>query len=144
MPLYIIQAMLFFYSLQMMSTRYVSFIFGIIIASLTWASSLYLYSRLSQNTNTANPTMLVLENSKLGKDSQFYHKTYSNQHLKFHNNLIAHHDKQSMIDKDTYNLRRNAYKNSDKLLQQLQPVPVKPAVTLGQGIFRKPIFILNS
>ncbi|XP_050575645.1 polypeptide N-acetylgalactosaminyltransferase 35A [Bombus affinis] len=118
----------------MMSTRYVSFISGIIIASLTWASSLYLYSRLSQNTNTANPTMLVLENSKLGKDSQFYHKTYSNQHLKFHNNLIAHHDKQSMIDKGTYNLRRNAYKNSDKLLQQLQPVPVKPAVTLGQGL----------
>ncbi|XP_076482440.1 polypeptide N-acetylgalactosaminyltransferase 35A isoform X2 [Bombus vancouverensis nearcticus] len=118
----------------MMSTRYISFISGIIIASLTWASSLYLYSRLSQNTNTANPTMLVLENSKLGKDSQFYHKTYSNQHLKFHNNLIAHHDKQSMIDKGTYNLRRNAFKNSDKLLQQLQPVPVKPAVTLGQGL----------
>ena len=123
-----------------MSTRYVSFISGIIIASLTWAFSLYLYSKLSQSTNTVNPTMLILENSKLGKESQFYRKTYNN--LKFHNNLIAHHDKQSMIDKNTYNLRRSNFKNSDKLLQQLQPVPVKSAVTLGQGMFRK-LQILN-
>lgn len=81
--------------------------------------------------------MLVLENSKLGKESQFYRKTYNNQDLKFHNNLIAHHDKRSMIDKNTYNLRKNNFKNSDKLLQQLQPVPVKSAVTLGQGMFGK-------
>lgn len=30
---------------------------------------------------------------------------------------------------------RREYKNSDKLLQQLMPVPVKPSVTVGQGIY---------
>lgn len=42
-------------------------------------------------------------------------------------NLVIPHDK--IFDKKAYNLRSN-----ELLLQQLQPVPVKPAVTLDQGI----------
>ncbi|CAB0044256.1 unnamed protein product [Trichogramma brassicae] len=44
----------------MISTRYASFLFGIVIASLTWAFSLYLYSRLSRHDVAAtgsNPTI---------------------------------------------------------------------------------------
>ncbi|XP_076748570.1 polypeptide N-acetylgalactosaminyltransferase 35A [Xylocopa sonorina] len=118
----------------MMSTRYISFISGIVIASLTWAFSLCLYSRLSQNTNTVNPTTFVLENSKFRKLSGFNGKTYNDQELKLHNNLIVDNGKESVIDRNIYNLKGNNFKYSDKLLQQLQPVPVKPAVTLGQGL----------
>nr|XP_012148376.1 PREDICTED: polypeptide N-acetylgalactosaminyltransferase 35A [Megachile rotundata] len=118
----------------MMSTRYVSFLSGMIIASLTWAFSLYLYSRLSQNTDTVNPTMLISGNGKLPNESAYNYKKYNEQSSKLHNNLIIHHDKDSMMGKDTYNLKGNNFKNSDKLLQQLQPMPIKSAVTLEQGL----------
>lgn len=119
-----------------MSTRYISFISGIVIASLTWTFSLYLYSRLSQNTNTVNPTMIVLENSKLGKELEFYHNIYTNKDLRLHNNLIIHHTKENAIHKNTYNLKGNNFKNNDKMLQQLRSISVKSAVTLEQGIFK--------
>ncbi|XP_076182047.1 polypeptide N-acetylgalactosaminyltransferase 35A isoform X2 [Ptiloglossa arizonensis] len=118
----------------MMSTRYVSFISGIIIASITWAFSLYLYSRLSQTTDIVNPTMLVSESSKLLKESTFDHKARNDRQLRLRDNLVSHHDKKILIDKDAYNLKGSNYKNSNKLLQQLQPVPVKPSVTLGQEL----------
>lgn len=118
-----------------MSTRYISFISGIIIASLTWTFSLYLYSRLSQN-NTVNPTMIVLENSKLGKEFEFYRKIYTNKDLRLHNNLIIHHNKENTIDKNIYNLKGNNFKNNDKMLQQLKSISMKSAVTLEQGILK--------
>ncbi|XP_034195831.2 polypeptide N-acetylgalactosaminyltransferase 35A [Osmia lignaria lignaria] len=116
----------------MMSTRYVSFISGMVIASLTWAFSLYLYSRLSQNTDAVNPTMLISENTKLLDEFTYDRKKYN---AKSQNNLMVHRDKESWMDKGVYNLKGNNFKNSDKLLQQLQPVPIKSAVTLaGQGL----------
>lgn len=116
-----------------MSTRYVSFISGMVIASLTWAFSLYLYSRLSQNTDAVNPTMLMSENIKSLDEFTYDSKKYN---AKSHNNLMTHRDKESSMDKGGYNLKGNNFKNSDKLLQQLQPVPIKSAVTLGQGILK--------
>lgn len=85
----------------MSSTRYVSFLSGIIIASITWSFSIYLYSKLSQNQNNINPTMYLSQQSS---------KTYE------------------------YNNKNNLYKNSDKLIKQLQPVIVEPIVPLGDGL----------
>lgn len=49
------------------------------------------------------------------------------------NVIIDRNEKQFIIGKEAYNLKSNKnYRNNDLLLQQ--PVPVKPAVTLGQGI----------
>ncbi|XP_076621712.1 polypeptide N-acetylgalactosaminyltransferase 35A isoform X2 [Colletes latitarsis] len=118
----------------MMSTRYVSFISGIIIASITWAFSLYLYSKLSQNADIVNPTMVMSESSKLLKESTFDHKAFNDRELRLRDNLIYHHDKEMLVDKGAYNLKGPNFKNSNKLLQQLQPVPVKPSVTIGQDL----------
>lgn len=123
---------------QMISTRYASFLCGIAIASVTWAFSLYLYSRLSQNTNAANPTMYVSEFSKTLKESVFDQRS---NHL--YAGLSAGNTQDKIRKgetngKDEYNSKgKKKYqdsKNSNKLLQQLQPVPVKPAVTIGQGM----------
>lgn len=101
----------------MTSTRYVSFISGIIIASITWSFSLYLYSKLSQNPNNVNPTMLIPPYSNSYDMNPLLNKTI----LK--NNLIDSWVKDKNLHK----------KNSDKLIRKLQPVPVKPAVSLGDG-----------
>lgn len=108
----------------MISTRYASFMSGIIIASITWAFSLYLYSKLSQNANTANPTMLVAEYTIPLEESVFHQKI-------IHDNRISIHDKEKMGMK----------KNSDKLIQQLQPVPIKPSEVLGNGKYI--IYLIN-
>lgn len=51
------------------------------------------------------------------------------------NIIIARNEKQTLIGKEAYNLKGNKnVRNNDLLLQQLQPIPVKPAVTLDQGI----------
>ncbi|XP_031848535.1 polypeptide N-acetylgalactosaminyltransferase 35A [Nomia melanderi] len=118
----------------MMSTRYFSFLSGVIIASLTWAFSLYLYSRLSQNTDVIYPTILVSDSSKLLNESTFDHKAYNDRELRLRDNLIFHDEKEVLAYKNSYGLKKSNYKNNDALLQQLQPIPVKPAVTLGQGL----------
>lgn len=112
----------------MISTRYISFLSGIVIASLTWAFSLYLYSRLSQNAITASPTILVPSISNHGE-------SIDKELMLRDNIIIPRNEKQILAGKEVYNLK--GYKNlkdNDLLLQQLQPVPVKPAVILDQGI----------
>ncbi|XP_011647130.1 polypeptide N-acetylgalactosaminyltransferase 11-like, partial [Pogonomyrmex barbatus] len=109
----------------MISTRYVSFLSGIVIASLTWAFSLYLYSRLTQNAITTSPTMLSLSNHRESIDKEMLRD----------NIIIARNEKQIIIGKNAYNLKSNKdSRNNNLLLQQLQPVPVKPAITLEQGL----------
>lgn len=124
----------------MMSTRYVSFLSGIVIASLTWAFSLYLYSRLSQNAITASPTILVPGGSNHGESID--------KEIMLHDNIVlARHEKQILVGKEAYNLKSNKnLKNNNLFLQQLQPVPVKPAVTLDQGIvhLHRLLLLLNS
>ncbi|XP_034945059.1 polypeptide N-acetylgalactosaminyltransferase 35A [Chelonus insularis] len=91
-------------------TRYASFISGIIVASITWAFSFYLYSKLTQNANMVNPTMLVSEYTIPLGESVFKQK-------------ILH-------DGEKYAMKVNSH----KLLQQLQPVPIKPAASIGDGL----------
>ncbi|KAM0729193.1 Polypeptide N-acetylgalactosaminyltransferase 35A [Formica fusca] len=113
----------------MISTRYVSFLSGIVIASLTWAFSLYLYSRLSQNSIAASPTMLV------PGISIHREKEIDKEIMLRDNIIIAHNEKQILSDKKSYNLKDNKdYRNNNLLLHHLRPVPVKPAVTLDQGL----------
>ncbi|XP_012251847.2 polypeptide N-acetylgalactosaminyltransferase 35A isoform X2 [Athalia rosae] len=122
----------------MISTRYASFLSGIVIASVTWAFSLYLYSRLSQNTNTANPTTYVSDFSRPLKESVFDQRS----NIKHDSSIVRNFEdifyKGESNGKDAYNFKSKkkyqGFENSNKLLQQLQPVPVKPAVTVGQGL----------
>ena len=116
----------------MISTRYASFFYGIVIASITWAFSLYLYSRLTQNDNTVNPTMLVSDLPNALKESTFDQRLKN----KYENNNHIHKiNKEITKGKEYYDfISKKEYKNSDRLLQQLKAVPVKPAVTVGQGI----------
>lgn len=95
----------------MISTRYASFISGIIIASVTWAFSLYLYSKLTQNANVVNPTMLVSEYTIPLEESVFKQK-------------IVHDNGEERI---------GGKRNSAKLIKQLQPVPIKSAIGLEYG-----------
>lgn len=113
----------------MISTRYVSFLSGIVIASLTWAFSLYLYSRLSQNSIAASPTMLV-------PGISIHREKEIDKEIMLRDNIIvAHNEKQILSDKKSYNFKDNKdYRNNNLLLQQLRPVLVKPAVTLDKGI----------
>lgn len=112
----------------MISTRYLSFLSGIVIASLTWAFSLYLYSRLSQNAITISPTMLAPGPSNHGEN-------IDKEIMLRDNVIIVHNEKQTLVGKEAYNLKVNKnIRNNDLILQQLQPVPVKPAITLDQGI----------
>ncbi|XP_033323717.1 polypeptide N-acetylgalactosaminyltransferase 35A isoform X1 [Megalopta genalis] len=118
----------------MMSTRYFSFLSGVIIASLTWTFSLYLYSRLSQYSNLFNSTVPVSKNLKLFKEPTFDHNVYSDRALTLYDNLIVHDGKEVSVQKGSYKLKGSSYKNSKNLIQHLQPVPIKPAVTLGDGL----------
>jgi len=95
-----------------------------VIASLTWAFSLYLYSRLSQNTIITYPTVLAPGVSTHDDNDR---------EIMLRNNIVPHNEKQILIDRKIYNLKNNKDHN-DMLLQQLQPIPVKPAITLDQGI----------
>ncbi|KAG7197160.1 hypothetical protein KM043_007243 [Ampulex compressa] len=77
--------------------------------------------------------MLVSDGTNLLKGPIFEHKEYNERKLRLKDNLVAHHDKDMVFDKSAYNGKgQAAYQNSNKLLQQLQPVPVQPAVTLGE------------
>jgi hypothetical protein len=49
-------------------------------------------------------------------------------------NVVIPRD-EALVGKKAYNLKSvKDYRSNELLLQQLQPVPVKPAVTLDQGI----------
>lgn len=119
---------------QMISTRYASFISGIAIASLTWAFSLYLYSKLSQNASTANPTVFVSDVPHKLKESVFNQKTHWEHDAMLRDNEIYGYKKNGAGSKDPYNLKgMKNFKNSEKLIKHLQAVTVRPAVTLGYG-----------
>lgn len=54
--------------------------------------------------------------------------------LMLRDNVVIPRDEALVVGKNAYNLKSNKnYRNNELLLQQLQPVPVKPAVTLDQG-----------
>lgn len=89
-----------------MSTTYTAFITGVVMASLTWTLSLYLYSRLSYNEGNKTVDLSLHTSNFLER----------------------------IIEPINPNKDTSIYKNSNKLLQQLQTVPVKSAVTLGDGL----------
>lgn len=64
------------------------------------------------------------------------HQENSDKEMMLHDNIIiARNEKQVVIGKKAYNLKSNKdYNSNNLLLQQLQPIPVRSAVTLGQGI----------
>ncbi|XP_014204346.1 polypeptide N-acetylgalactosaminyltransferase 35A-like [Copidosoma floridanum] len=114
----------------MISTRFASFFYGIVIASITWGFSLYLYSRLSRNDNAIiNPTMFESHEPDLFKESIFDRP--NKQRLESSNSI--HNIYKDVMGNDLYD-KKSKYTNSEKLLQQLKPVPIKLAVTLGNGL----------
>ncbi|XP_014239119.1 polypeptide N-acetylgalactosaminyltransferase 35A [Trichogramma pretiosum] len=102
----------------MISTRYASFLFGIVIASLTWAFSLYLYSRLSRHDVAAAAATATGSNPTIASN--------------YYNELDGRYDSGS----------RGLYKNSPQLLQRMQAIPIKrrqqqhdnSSSTIGQGL----------
>lgn len=112
----------------MISTKFASFFYGIVIASVTWGFSLYLYSRLSRNdinTTTIFATDVPNFIKKSIFDRNFGLKlNTSNTIGKFYNDIVRN---------DVF-YSNSKYKNSEKLLQQLKAVPVKSAIKLGNGI----------
>nr|XP_050862768.1 polypeptide N-acetylgalactosaminyltransferase 35A-like isoform X3 [Vespula vulgaris] len=89
-----------------MSTTYTAFITGVVIASLTWILSLYLYSTLSHNEG--------------------------NKHI--YSSLPASNFLQVLTKTKTFDKGINNYENSNKLLHHLQAVSLKPSITLDNGL----------
>ncbi|XP_043498120.1 polypeptide N-acetylgalactosaminyltransferase 35A isoform X1 [Polistes fuscatus] len=89
-----------------MPTTYTAFLTGVVMASLTWILSLYLYSTLSHNEGNKN-----IESS-----------------------LPSFNFLQALTNTKNFSKGINNYENSDKLLHHLQAVSLKPAVTLGDGL----------
>lgn len=121
----------------MISTRYMSFLSGIAIASLTWGFSLYLYSKLSQNTVIVSSTVAIPEIShQFEKSLLITRDEYNNKEVKFRNNaVISPNEQQMRFSKQVYNSKDNRYyKDNDHHLHQLPVVPVKSTITLDQGI----------
>ncbi|XP_043666480.1 polypeptide N-acetylgalactosaminyltransferase 35A-like isoform X5 [Vespula pensylvanica] len=89
-----------------MSTTYTAFITGVVIASLTWILSLYLYSTLSHNEGNKN----------------------------IYSSLPASNFLQVLTKAKAFDKGINNYENSNKLLHHLQAVSLKPSITLGNGL----------
>ncbi|KAL2749652.1 polypeptide N-acetylgalactosaminyltransferase 35A isoform X1 [Vespula maculifrons] len=89
-----------------MSTTYTAFITGVVIASLTWILSLYLYSTLSHNEGNKN----------------------------IYSSLPASNFLQVLTKTKTFDKGINNYENSNKLLHHLQAVSLKPSITLDNGL----------
>lgn len=119
---------------QMISTRYISFLSGIVIASLTWAFSLYLYSKLSSNIITADPTTMSAPGASARGENN-----YRDMMLR-DNVVIPRNEKQVLIAKNVYQLNDDRDRRNN--LQHFQPIPVKPAVTLDQGNSRDIVYRL--
>lgn len=121
-----------------MSKRYTSFVLGVVITSITWIFSLYLYSKLSQNLNTTHPTMFTAE---VPKNDDNLHKFKSNRVQ----DQVDQKNNDNFYNKNSYNYKGGRedkmYKNSEKLLKQLQPVPVIKSSTTGQGLFTFFVYI---
>ena len=117
----------------MTSTRYASFVLGIIISSVTWAFSLYLYSKLSQNVNTESSALIGTE---LG--NSYAPRAIDEQAIKLNKNGSHKFDEKAGSNWNSINPDNGSkfFKNSKKLVKQLQPVPIKPAITLDPGILQ--------
>lgn len=91
--------------------RYYSFLLGIIAASVTWSVVLYLYVKLGNDFHTNFIQKDVSSNFTLqnSKEKQAY-KMSEDAAMPYDN------------DKSSYYQRKKYYKNSEKLIKQLQPV----------------------
>lgn len=110
-----------------------SFLWGIIFASITWITSLYLYWQLT-NSNTATASSHY--SSQLVKNDQFFSKSSGKNDVL---NLIVSNeiDKSLFGSKDVVEKKRKKYKsyyNSEKLIKSLQPVSPKSSVDIDKGI----------
>lgn len=93
------------------SKRFKSFLFGIIFASATWAVSLYLYWKLTQDSNNYVTTKKPWLPTKIISNDVL---------LPYEDN-----DKNRERSKSKY-YSPYKYKNSEALINQLQPKLVKP------------------
>lgn len=103
--------------------RFKSFLFGIIFASTTWAVSLYLYWRLTQDSSSSKYTptqpsfMLSAKYSRKGDVNLPYEDDF----------------KKYMRSKAKY-FDPDKFENSDKLLKHLQPKLIKPVGYMDEGL----------
>lgn len=102
------------------SLRFKSFMFGIIFASTTWAVSLYLYWRLTQDSSKYTSTQ-----SPFNLSSKYSRKSYVN--------LPYEDDFKKFIRSKSKYFDPNKYENSDKLVKQLQSKLIKPVGHIDEG-----------
>lgn len=99
-----------------------SFLWGIIFASFTWTTSLYLYWQLSSsNISTATSTFMTPSRNT-------FYGTKSAQHRIMHNEIDEPNDKKKFGWKNRLGYKETFFKkyhNSDKLIKSLQPVAPK-------------------
>lgn len=103
-----------------------SFVFGIIFASITWTISLYLYWSLTEKSNQFVPNNgggdAVVGTEKTR--DQFHAANLNDISNSIKGNKIL--DKKSLfMDKiERYEKKKKFRKISQKLLQELQPIPI--------------------
>ncbi|XP_067005377.2 polypeptide N-acetylgalactosaminyltransferase 11 [Anabrus simplex] len=121
-------------------TRYNSFIWGIIFASVTWTVSLYLYSRLSRESSPSKWGMLKGSTPAPVSGNHFRHPkqeplkapdlSYRDNNL-LDNDIVLPYETEG---KSAYYNKKKYFQNSDALIKQLQPVPVKSGKKLPDGL----------
>lgn len=102
--------------------RFKPFVCGILFASVTWSISLYLYWWLTQTTggfvSTRKPVAAELHQSRgISNDIVLPYENDENKLKRSKSKYFA----------------PNKFKNSDSLINHLQPEPIKPAVDVDKG-----------
>lgn len=115
--------------------RYYSFLLGIIAASITWSVVLYLYIRLGNDIRKSLPSKVISANRTVqdAKEKQGY---------RIENDIVLPYENSL---KSLYYQKKKYFKNSEKLVKQLQPAA--PVVSNGLGrcdIFRMVVHYLRN
>ncbi|KAL0276844.1 UNVERIFIED_CONTAM: hypothetical protein PYX00_004322 [Menopon gallinae] len=91
--------------------RYYSFLLGIIAASITWSVVLYLYIKLGNDLHKSLPKVISANHTiQNAKEKQVY---------KIENDIVLPYENSL---KSLYYQKKKYFRNSEKLVKQLQPV----------------------
>lgn len=109
---------------RVMKTMGKSFVFGIVVASITWSISLYLYWTLVHNNDVISAPehgAVSVISDELKDDKSISRNSLDNDSLKYHDKS-KHSNKKMYLDKvEHYRKEKKYRKISQKLADELQP-----------------------
>lgn len=105
-----------------LSKKFRSFLFGILFASVTWSISLYLYWKLNETTVSYSSTR---------KPNNF--ASIPNRPLQ-NDILLPYENDEKKLQRSKSKYYSNKYKNSETLINHLQPEKVKPIVDVDEDL----------